>query len=180
MALYIRTGTAVISTINSLYQVQTAGIPACANVVADGAWSTTTSGIVYNAIQATVGSMYTFCYDGISKWYISNTSLGTATVLPNGSTATNQTTGDTSTQIATDQFVANTVGPVQTTANAAIPTTQKGAANGVATLGTTGIVPTTQLPFPSSPSPLQSFAYDTKALAYVSAGGLQKTGLVGL
>jgi hypothetical protein len=41
----------------------------CLMLIADGAWSTTTSGNIGNAITATPGTLYQACYDG-SKFYL--------------------------------------------------------------------------------------------------------------
>lgn len=60
------------------------------------------------------------------------------TSLPNGTTATTQTTGDSTTKVATDAFIGNTI------------TSLRGNPNGLASLDGTGKVPTSQLPISGS------------------------------
>jgi hypothetical protein len=66
--LFHVTGTAAISTITPPTGMSSS-IGGCVIMIADGMWSTTTSGNIYSAMTATVGIPYNACYDG-SKWYI--------------------------------------------------------------------------------------------------------------
>ena len=54
--------------------------------------------------------------------------------------------GTSTEQIATTAFVSTAVGAVTTSSLGAVPTSEKGVANGVATLDANGLVPTNQLP----------------------------------
>ena len=62
------TGTTAIATI-SVPAGMSSSFGGCVSVVADGAWTTTTSGNISNAMTATAGQMYRACYDGV-KWYV--------------------------------------------------------------------------------------------------------------
>ena len=72
-----------------------------------------------------------------------NLASPTFTGTPKAPTAT---AGTNTTQVATTAFVHTAVGNVSTTSIGAIPESQKGVANGVATLDTNGLIPSTQLP----------------------------------
>lgn len=67
----------------------------------------------------------------------------TFTGTPKAPTAT---AGTSTEQIATTAFVSTAVGAVTTSSLGAVPTSEKGMANGVATLDVNGLVPSTQLP----------------------------------
>jgi hypothetical protein len=62
------TGTTAISTI-TVPTPMDANVGGCVTLIADGAWTTTTSGNIDDAITATAGTAYSACYDG-SKWYV--------------------------------------------------------------------------------------------------------------
>lgn len=72
-----------------------------------------------------------------------NLASPTFTGTPKAPTAT---AGTNTTQVATTAFVHTAVGNVSTSSIGAIPESQKGVANGVATLDTNGLIPSTQLP----------------------------------
>lgn len=81
------TGTAAISTINLPY----VGFTGTLRVIADGAWTTTTSGNIGSQIIAVANQEYAFTYDG-TKWYA--TSYGAAGGVYSGAPA--NPTGTTS------------------------------------------------------------------------------------
>lgn len=62
------TGTAAIATITPPTGMS-ATVGGCLTLIADGAWSTTTTGNIFTAMTASAGVPYQACYDG-SKWYL--------------------------------------------------------------------------------------------------------------
>lgn len=61
------TGTATIATITPPFGISANS--GCITLIADGAWTTTTTGNIFAVMAAVAGSPYTACYDG-AKWYI--------------------------------------------------------------------------------------------------------------
>lgn len=62
------TGTAAISTIERPLG-SSSMLGGCITLIADGAWTTTTSGNISSTITAVANTPYQACYGG-SKWYI--------------------------------------------------------------------------------------------------------------
>ena len=72
---------------------------------------------------------------------------GNATTVPQITVdVTGHVTGVTNQTIVGAQYITNLTSDVQEQINGLIPASQKGQANGVATLGSDGLIPTTQLP----------------------------------
>jgi len=74
------TGTTAINTITAPNGFSST-VGGCVTLIADGAWTTRTSGNIKQAITAVAGVSYPTCYDG-SKWYFSNT--GSAVTIASG------------------------------------------------------------------------------------------------
>lgn len=78
---------------------------------------------------------------------VSATQYGSATSVPQITVdATGHITNASNQTIVGAQYITNLTSDVQEQINGLIPASQKGQANGVATLGSDGLIPTTQLP----------------------------------
>jgi hypothetical protein len=92
------TGTTAIQTITAPVGMSST-IGGCLNLVADGAWSTTSGGNISTIFIASAGTIYDFCYDG-TNWYVQNVFAPTsllATGIVDGLTPVTVTTGATAT-----------------------------------------------------------------------------------
>lgn len=66
------TGTAAIATITPPVNFSTLN-GGCFDVLATGAWTTTTAGNIFATMTAAANTQYRFCYftvSGVSKWYV--------------------------------------------------------------------------------------------------------------
>lgn len=70
--LVVITGTAAIATITPPLNFSTS-VGGCFDVLATGAWTTTTAGNIFATMTASANTQYRFCYftvAGVSKWYV--------------------------------------------------------------------------------------------------------------
>lgn len=69
---FVMTGTAAIAMITPPVSFSTS-VGGCFDILATGAWTTTTGGNIFAAMTAVVNTQYRACYftvAGVSKWYI--------------------------------------------------------------------------------------------------------------
>ena len=124
-----------------------------------------TSAITFNNSGAGATSGTT--YDGTIARTISYNTVGAAASSHTHS-ASDITSGTLSTSVIPTLDISK-INNLQSTLDAKIPLTQKGVANGVATLDSSGLIPTTQLP-----------SYVDDVLEYTNLAGFPATGSTGI
>lgn len=94
------------------------------------------------------GGAVILCYDGLGNWLVAAKISAAGSIapgdLPSGIDASKLADGSVSN--TEFQYINSVTSNVQTQLDSKIPATEKGSANGVATLGSDGLIPSSQLP----------------------------------